>query len=232
MRRCFGDSVISCNASSFCRFAADPAGDGMNKSCVVIGGGAHARVLMDALLLSGVKIQGFTDLTPKQISLHGKAINYLGTDEEFLKKPHPEDIQLVNGVGSVGDPERRREIFNRFKEAGCSFLTVIHPSAIVAKDVTLGEGVQVMAGAIVQIDSKLGSNVIINTRASVDHDCAIGDHVHIAPGAVLSGNVTVGESAHVGTGASVVQGIRIPAGTLVKAGSVISHSPTVESVVS
>ena len=202
----------------------------MNKLCVVIGGGGHARVLMDALLLSGITILGFTDLTPKEFSLHGKQVAYLGTDEEFLKRGNKKDIQLVNGIGSVGDSTTRRKIFYRFKEAGFSFLTVIHPSAVIAQDVTFGEGVQVMAGVIVQTGCKIGNNVIINTRASIDHDCAIKDHVHIAPGAVLSGTVTVDENAHVGTGASIVHGIYIPAGTLIKAGSVISRSYSAESV--
>ena len=202
-----------------------------NKSCIVIGGGGHARVVMDALLLLGFEIQGFTDIIPKQISLHGKKITYLGTDETYLEGPSKKDIQLVNGIGSVGNPENRRGIFKRFKQAGYSFLTVIHPSAVVARDVTFGEGVQVMAGAIIQTGCKTGNNVIINTRASVDHDCVIGDHVHIAPGAVLSGNVTVDENTHIGTGASIVQGIRIPAETLVKAGSTISHSYSVERMV-
>lgn len=201
----------------------------MNKSCVVIGGGGHARVLMDALLLLGFEIQGFLDFVPKHISLHGEEITYLGTDEEYLEKSSQKDIQLVNGVGSVGNPETRREIFKRFKSAGYSFLSVIHPSSIVARDVSFGEGVQIMAGVVIQTGAILGNNVIINTRASVDHDCRIGDHVHIAPGVVLSGNVTVGESAHVGTGVSVVQGISIPAGTLVKAGRSVSHSYFIEN---
>ena len=202
-----------------------------NKSCIVIGGGGHARVVMDALLLLGFEIQGFTDIIPKQISLHGKKITYLGADEEYLEKSNKKDIQFVNGIGSVGNPENRREIFKRFKQAGHSFLTVIHPSAVVAQGVTVGEGVQIMAGAIIQTGCKIGNNVIINTRASVDHDCVIGDHVHIAPGAVLSGNVTVDENTHIGTGASIVQGIRIPAETFVKAGSTISHSYSVERMV-
>ena len=201
----------------------------MNKSCVVIGGGGHARVLMDALLLSGFEVQGFIDITPKEVCLHGKRIAYLGPDEGFLEKPIQEGLRFVNGVGSVGDPEKRREIFKRFKQVGYSFLTVIHPSAVVAKDATLGEGVQVMAGAIIQTGCKIGNNVIINTRASIDHDCVIENHVHIAPGAVLSGNVTVDESTHIGMGASVIQGIHIPARTLVKAGSVISRSYFVET---
>lgn len=199
----------------------------MNKSCVVVGGGAHARVLMDALLVSGLEVQGYTDFTPKQIRLHGKTITYLGTDEEFLGVPRNKETYFINGVGSIGNPEKRREIFKRFKDAGCSFLTVIHPSAVVAKDVVLGEGVQVMAGAIIQTGSVLGNNIIVNTHASIDHDCTIEDHVHIAPGVVLSGNVKVGEGAHIGTGASVIQEVHILPGTLVKAGSVVLHSHSV-----
>ena len=202
----------------------------MNKSCVVIGGGGHARVLMDALLVLGFEIQGFTDLVPKEILLYGKKIPYLGADDQYLRSKR-ENIQFVNGVGSVGNPERRREIFKQFKQVGYSFASVIHPSSVIAKDVTLGEGVQVMAGSVIQTGSILGNNVIINSRASIDHDCRIEDHVHIAPGAVLSGNVTVGESAHIGTGASIVQGMQIPAGHLVRAGQTVSHSYSVESEV-
>jgi len=201
------------------------------KSCVVIGGGGHAKVLMDVLLLSGVAIQGFLDLSPKEISLHGKIIPYLGTDEEFLENQNSKNVMFVNGVGSTGNPEKRRNVFKRFKAAGYTLMTVIHPSAVIAKDITLGEGVQIMAGAVIQTGSVIGHNVIINTRASVDHDCRIEDHVHIAPGAVLSGNVTVEENAHIGTGASIVQGIQIPAGTLVKAGSAVTHRYSTESTI-
>ncbi len=191
-------------------------------SVILVGGGGHARVLADSLILQENKILGFVDPKQKEMRVAGRWIPYLGTDKILLDKKLPQKAFLVNGVGSVGNPKIRKQIFERFKAAGYSFSAVIHPSAILARDVQRGEGVQVMAGAVVQAGTHLGNNCIINTRASVDHDCRIGDHVHIAPGAILCGGVKISEGSHVGCGAVIIQGVTvgrhllIPANTLVK----------------
>lgn len=173
------------------------------KPVILLGAGGHARVLLDTLRLRKIKVLGLVE-----------------NDEEAFKHS-PSKVLLVNGVGSVRADARREAIFNRFKERGYSFLTVVHPSAVVAKDAELGEGAQVMAGAVIQTGSVIGKNSIVNTRASVDHDARIGAHVHLAPGAVLSGEVTVGDNSHLGTGAVVVNGIKIGAGVFVAANSLV-----------
>ena len=118
-------------------------------------------------------------------------------------------MELVNGLGSVGNTELRAGIYYKFKKLGYSFCQVIHPTAILAKDCILGEGVQVMAGVVVNTGTRIAADSIINTGAVVDHDCVIGSHVHIAPGATLSGGVHVGDGSHIGTGATVIQGVSI-----------------------
>ena len=138
---------------------------------IVLGAGGHARVLIDALLLNSVKLLGMTDVNHQSQSLLG--VSYLGGDD-VIEKYSPSEINLVNGIGSVSQPYLREKIFNRFKALGYGLINVIHPSSIIAKDVKLGEGVQVMAGAIIHSGSQIGSNTIINTQASVDHDCRIG----------------------------------------------------------
>jgi UDP-perosamine 4-acetyltransferase len=145
----------------------------------------------------------------------------LGGDDVVSEFP-PSEIQLVNGLGSVGLPVKRQQIFERFKGMGYRFATVIHPSAVLSSDVELGEGAQVIAGVVIQPGSRIGINSIINTSASVDHDCIIADHVHIAPGVTLSGGVKVGECSHIGTGATLIQGISIGSACLVAAGAVVT----------
>ena len=98
----------------------------------------------------------------------------------------------MNGVGSARSTANRQDVYDRFTREGYCFATVIHPSAIVAPEVQIKDGVQIMAGAILQPGSRIGSNAIVNTGAIVDHDCIVGEHAHIAPGAVLSGGVHVG----------------------------------------
>jgi sugar O-acyltransferase (sialic acid O-acetyltransferase NeuD family) len=185
---------------------------------IVLGTGGHARVLIDALLLSPVNLLGTTDTNHQNQSLLG--VPYLGGDE-VIEKYSSNEICLVNGIGSISQPYLRRTIFKKFKNLGYRFINVIHPSSIIATDVKLGEGVQVMAGAIIQSGSEIGDNSIINTRTSVDHDCRIGQHIHLAPGAILCGNVCIEDLGHVGAGAIILQSIRVGAQVLVDAGTLV-----------
>jgi len=192
----------------------------LNYPLIILGAGGHAKVLIDALRLQSVKILGIADAD------HGKkgqlrlGVPVLGGDEVVMIYT-VEKIHLVNGVGSVRVNPLRRQIFERYKRMGYRFASVVHPSAIVAIDVALSEGAQIMAGAIVQAGCYVGANAIINTGSIVDHDCHIWEHAHISPGVTLSGGVRVGENAHIGTGATVIQGIQIGRNCLVAAGAVV-----------
>lgn len=185
---------------------------------IVLGGGGHAKVLIGTLQLQKRRILGFVDPNSTLPPVLGE--QNLGTDDAAFAYP-PAEVELVNGIGSIGSPGARTAAFERFKAKGYTFATVVHPSASVAPDVEVEEGAQVMAGAVVQPGSRLGINAIINTKASVDHDCVIESHAHIAPGVTLSGKVHVGRGSHIGTGASVIQGITTGAYSIVGAGAVV-----------
>ena len=177
----------------------------MSRPIVMPGEGGHARVLEEIINLQSKKVLEFTSDDNLVMTKYGK----------------PNKILLVNGVGSVRADERRKRIFEKFKNKGYSFLTLIHPSAVFAKNVEFGEGAQVMAGTVIQVGTKIGTNTILDTSVSIDHDCRIGAHVHVAPGAVLSGGVEVGENVHIGTGAVIIQNIRIRHNATVQAGAVL-----------
>lgn len=191
----------------------------------ILGAGGHAKVVINALHCLGANISGITDPDP---NTHGKSIlgvKVLGGDDVVFKYAL-DSVVLVNGVGSTNASNHRKFLFQQFLDKGFGFKSVIHPSAIVSKDVNISDGALVMAGVVIQPGCQIGANAIINTRASVDHDCFIGAHSHIAPGAVLGGGITVGEGCHIGAGATVIQSIRIGAGALIAAGAtVISDVP-------
>ena len=187
---------------------------------IIIGAGGHAKVVFDILLLTETKVLGFSDLDPTRAgnSIHGCSI--LGDDETVLRND-PASVLLVNGVGSVGNMQARRAVFDKYSDKGYAFMTVIHPSAVVSPRSDIGIGVQIMAGAIIQIDSRISDNCIINTGAIVEHDCRIDAHVHLAPGVTLSGDVVVGTESHVGTGATIMQGVHLGRRCTVAAGAVV-----------
>ena len=186
---------------------------------IVVGGGGHARVVLEALRSAGSEVRGVVDRDPAVATLLPKGVPFLGDDAVLAAFP-PTQYSLVNGIGGIGDG-KRREIFERLREQGYAFAPVCHASAIMAHGVEAGEGAQVMAGAVLQPGVCLGAHAIINTRASIDHDCVVGNHCHVAPGAVLCGGVSVGEKTHIGAGAIIIQGVRIGCGSIIGAGAII-----------
>jgi sugar O-acyltransferase (sialic acid O-acetyltransferase NeuD family) len=202
----------------------------LSSPILVLGGGGHAKVLLDLLKQLDARVSGVIDPAfPTGFSgVLGQKV--LGNDDAVLQFK-PTDVLLVNAIGSTRPAGARSRIFDYFAGKGYTFATLVHPSAIVCDDTRLGEGAQVMAGAIVQAGARLSANVLVNTGASIDHDCEIGAHVHIAPGAVLSGGVHVGADAHIGTGAVVIQSVRIGERAMIGAGvTVLADVPTEVSV--
>jgi len=196
---------------------------------VILGAGGHARVILAALLLRGVRPIGcLSPVAPD--SGWPSEIGYLG-DDSRLAELDPARVRIINGVGSVGETLLRRKLFEWAKALGHTFLSIVHPTAIIIDHQPEAEGVQVMAGAIIQNGVVFGPNVLINTGAIVDHDCRIGAHGHVATGARLSGGVELGIGVHLGTGASVIQGIHVGDGAIVGAGAVVIRDVAAGSTV-
>lgn len=191
-----------------------------NKPVILIGNGGHASVLTDILLQQKRFIIGFT-APDNQKNRFG--IPYLGSDD-VIDTYNKNDINLVLGLGTIAVSTVRASMFQKFKEKGYTFSSVIHQSAVISPYCMLGEGVQVMAGTVIEAFVEIADNTIINTSSSVNHDCRIGKHCHIAPGTTLSGSVTVGDLTHIGTGSMVIQNVQIGSQVLIGAGSLVLQS--------
>ncbi len=189
---------------------------------IILGAGGHARVLIEAVKLHSRPVIGIVDADAGKNGQSIMGIPVFGNDDEILHF-HPDDVELVNGIGSIASTALRASLFNRFKALGYRFATILHPSSIIASDAIIDEGAQIMAGAVIQVGVRIGMNSIINTRCAVDHDCTIGASCHLAPGVTLSGMVHVGDGTHIGTGAVVIQGVEIGPNSIIGAGSVVLH---------
>jgi UDP-perosamine 4-acetyltransferase len=188
---------------------------------ILLGGGGHAKVLIDLINTSmQFEISGILDT---QLEIGTKVLNVpvLG-DDDLLSGLYSKGIKNVCiAIGSVKDNARRRILFDKVKQMGFLVPYLLHPQAIISKNVRFSEGVQIMAGVNVQTDSLFKENTIINTGAIIEHDCSIGSHVHICPGAVISGGCTVGDGAFIGAGATIMQEINIGKCVTVAAGAVV-----------
>jgi len=188
---------------------------------ILLGGGGHAKVLIDLINTSmQFEISGILD-TQLEIGTKVLNVSVLG-DDDLLSGLYSKGIKNVCiAIGSVKDNARRRILFDKVKQMGFLVPYLLHPQTIISKNVHFSEGVQIMAGVNVQTDSLFKKNTIINTGAIIEHDCSIGSHAHICSGAVISGGCTVGDGAFIGAGATVMQGINIGQYVTVAAGAVV-----------
>lgn len=186
---------------------------------VIIGGGGHARVLLNTLRRNGHVILGYSALQP------GNALDvpYLGSDEQL--RPLARQSQLIGalGIGKVRASTGRLEILERIESFGIAFPALRSPGAIVHEDVVLGSATVVFDGAVVVTGTRLGKACIVNTGAIVDHDCVLDDDVHVATGAVVCGGVRIGRHSMIGAGATVKQEVSIAAGCTIGAGSTVTR---------
>jgi sugar O-acyltransferase (sialic acid O-acetyltransferase NeuD family) len=192
----------------------------MTISCVILCGGGHTRVLIDALQAAGKVVPyGILDSDPNLWGTEMFGIPILGDDTLLPKLIGQPVTHFVVGLG--GNSKIRQRLFEKGFSASLEPMAVIHPAAVCSRWAELGQGVQLLPGSIVNPGAKLGANVIINSGAIVEHDCSIGDYVHVATGAKLAGTVSVGPHAYIGAGATIKQNINIGEGAIVGAGAVV-----------
>lgn len=189
------------------------------KSLYLIGASGHGKVVADIAASTGdFRILGFLDDSPLKKDQRLGDIPVLGTTSLLAGDSSDKWAQVVVAIGSNHVRGRKADDVVR---QGFLLATLVHPRAVIATDVSLGEGTVVMAGSVINSGARVGRNAIINTGATIDHDCILGDNVHVSPGASLAGGVRVGAQAHIGIGAVVIQNIRIGERCVVGAGAVV-----------
>ena len=179
----------------------------MNK-LIIIGASGHGKVVADIAALNGYKDIVFLDDDESIKECAGYPV--VGKSEAA-----PDGVVFV----AVGNAETRQRLMDLYKDRKQPVL--IHPSAIVAKDVNIGFGSAVMAAAVINPGARIGKGCIINTSSSVDHDCVVEDYCHISVGAHLSGTVTVGKRTWIGAGAIVSNNVNICGDCMIGAGAVV-----------
>jgi sugar O-acyltransferase (sialic acid O-acetyltransferase NeuD family) len=203
----------------------------MQVNIVIIGAGGHGKVTLDILQYdTSVEVIGFIDDDENSRDKIISGVPVLGNMAALPRLIQEKRIE--GGIIALGNRKVRAALFEHLKEMGLKPVNAVHPRAVIAKNVRMGDGVMIAAGAIINTDSIIGDDVIINTGATIDHDNMIGDHVNIQPGGNLGGAVTVKAYTEVGIGATVIQNISIGEGSTIAAGAaIISDVPDNVTVV-
>jgi sugar O-acyltransferase (sialic acid O-acetyltransferase NeuD family) len=205
--------------------------DDRRKRVLILGAGGHGRVVLDILKQAGHdEVVGFLD---NNADIHGRRVDgvpVLGAIAGLAAVAEQAGCEGV--VIAIGDNGVRRGLAQQVDEAGLDLVDAIHPSAALARNVTVGKNVVIAAGVVVCAHCQIGNSVILNTGCIVDYQTMIGEGSHICPGVRIAGRVKVEPGAFIGIGATIIPKVTVGCESIVGAGAVVIEDvPALATVV-
>jgi sugar O-acyltransferase (sialic acid O-acetyltransferase NeuD family) len=184
---------------------------------IIVGAGGFGREVLQwarhAWPQHASKIAGFLSSDPSKLSSHAPTLPILGSPDDF--EPQPNDGLLL----AIGIPGARRIVAEQLEAHGARFLSLIHPTAIIADSALIGTGTVICPYAIVSDAVLLGRFVLVNYHASLGHDARADDFSVLSPYAALGGAASLGSEAFLGLHSSVGPGRVVGAKSKVSANS-------------
>ncbi len=196
---------------------------GSNRKIILLGAGGHCLSIIDTLLSSyQFEKIGIVDKDNYKNGMDQiMGVPVLGGDEILSSLFQDGYTDAFIAVGSVGDYDIRKRLYQQIKEIGYHIPNIIDKTSTVSKFAILGEGIYIGKNAVVNAYANIQNMVILNTSCTIEHGCRIEPYAHVAPGSVICGNVQIGYGTHIGAGSVIKQGLQIGADTMVGVGSIV-----------
>ena len=191
------------------------------KNLILIGGGGHCKSVIDVAESAGYNILGILD-TPENVGKDVLAYKVIGVDDDISQ--YVDKAEFMITVGFIKNPAIRIKLYNKVKEEGGNFATIVASTARVSRYAILGKGTIVMHHAFVNAGAEVGNNVIINTFSNIEHDVIVGDQCHISTGTMVNGDCKIGQNVFVGSRSILANGIDVGNNIVIGAGSVVCKS--------
>jgi sugar O-acyltransferase (sialic acid O-acetyltransferase NeuD family) len=194
----------------------------MDRKVVIIGAGDHGRSVLEILRQYShtdrrCDVIGFLDDAPGK---SGGAVdgNPVLGGIDWIRGS---DRAGLGFVIAIAHPLSKKRIVQQVEAYGVSFVSVVHPSVILASGVHIEPGAIVNAGVVVAYETTIEAHSTVNLNATVGHNCRVGRYSTIAPGANIAGRVTLGTGCDVGLNASVAKGVTLGDWSSIGIGSVV-----------
>lgn len=196
----------------------------------MVGAGGHAAELsdyVDTLIRGGqsVELLGFLDDDPKSYERYAYQQPFLGSIADYRVDP---DVQYLCGIANL---TFRKSIVLRFLEAGATFKTLVHPTAMVSRTASIERGVVLAPNVNVGPNVEIGAYTMVNARASLGHDTRVGSFNFISPNVCLSGFTHVGDDNLFGINSATLPKVQIGNRNKIAAGMVLDGNVGDDTVV-
>jgi sugar O-acyltransferase (sialic acid O-acetyltransferase NeuD family) len=194
--------------------------NGAIRPLVIVGAGGFGREVVDVVdainaVTPTFTLEGFLDDGDVRRDLLERIGVPLVGDTSVLERL---DADYVIGIGSA---EARRRIDALAHASGRRATVLRHPTATLGRDVELGDGTIIAAGARLTTHIRVGRHAHINMSCTVGHDTVIHDYATLFGGVVVGGGCVIGDGATLGSGAVILPGVQVGADSMVGAGAIV-----------
>lgn len=169
---------------------------------IIVGAGGFGREVYlwakDSFSKDQYRIKGFLDDNPRILNNYNMGIGIIGDLDGYEIKKQD------RFVFTIGDIDVKKHLVTKLKEKGAKFLTLIHPTAIVANTAKIGQGVIICPFVTVSDHAQLGDFVMMNIYSSCGHDVKVGDYCILSPYATLNGFVILEDEVFLGTHSTII----------------------------
>ena len=92
-------------------------------------------------------------------------------------------------------------VLEKFAPEPVRFAPGVHPTAIVGRDVVLGENVSIQPYAVIEAGARLGANTVLGAHAYIGHAASIGADCQLAPRVTIGARCVLGSRIIIHSGA-------------------------------
>lgn len=191
------------------------------KKAIIVGAGKHGEVYLSYLRAVGINILGFIDDDKHKVGKVFQGTQVIGTYEDLFSKKFKDKITEV--YCPIGDNKTRQDYLKSLKNEGYVTPNFIHPSVILAPDITIGdEGIYMLQGNYIMPFTVIGNYFMMNMGCTIGHHVTIDEGVFISSGARIGASIHISNGAYFGTGCTIKTGVDfIGTSAIIGAGAVV-----------
>jgi len=189
---------------------------------IIFGAGPHAACIID--IVEKENRYRIIGLTHPDMEIGATYLGYpiIGRQEEIAALADTYGIK--GGIIAIGDNWIRKVVHEKVLSflPDFQFITTIHPSAVIARDVVIGNGCAIMPGVIINIGAEVGICCFIATNSSLEHYCQMDDFSSLSAGVVTGGYVKLGRFSAIALGVTIFDRVTIGENSVIGSGSVVT----------
>ena len=187
---------------------------------LIVGAGGFGREMYGAALDAvgfGTEfdVKGFLDEKADALKGFTGYPPVIGAPSSYAVEP---DDVFITALGNIAS---RRKCVGMLESRGAKFIAIVHRTATIGPNVTIGEGSFIAPHVSLTADVSIGRHVCVFHSSSVGHDSRLLDFSHVYAQCSVGGSVVVGEGVSIYPGSVVAPRRKIGANAVVGAGSTV-----------